>query len=151
MKELAASCLLLALLVGCATGKPKPVHPLHIEAPDFPLPARTAHVTGTVSLTLTIDADGRVTVVDAKASNPVEEQHPLLRKSATDNIERWTFEKPPFAPFRQTIVYDYEFDDALPAEGGPSALPRITQVEFDLPSHVSISANAAIIETNASK
>jgi hypothetical protein len=148
MGRLALIGLLIWLTAGCSANTRQPLCPKHIETPDYPPLARTAHVAGKITLAISIDADGRVENVEATSDNPVERAHPLLRKYAIENMQHWTFAKPSSAPYIQTIVYDYEFDDSLPPEGGASSLPAITKVNFDLPDHVAILTNLRIIDVS---
>ena len=104
-----------------------PLCPRHIEAPSYPYIARAVHVTGKITLTVTIDADGNVTHVDAKAEDPIQQAHPLFQKSAIENMQHWTFAKPPSAPYKQVVVYDYELGPAQPAAPGKHSLPAITK------------------------
>jgi TonB family protein len=105
--------------------------PMHIESPQYPTLARQTHITGEISLAVTIDADGKVKHVEATTNNPILRAHPLLQDSAVENMQHWTFAKPPFAPYTQAFVFDYEFDPTLPPSGGPSSLPSITKVTID--------------------
>ncbi len=127
-----------------------PLCPRHIESPGYPPIARTAHVTGKITLTITIDADGNVVHVDAPTDNPLKAPYSLLHKYAAENIQRWTFANPPSAPYTQTIVYDYEFDPALPAAGGKHSFPTVTKTTFDLPDRVTITTNLEILNTEKS-
>ena len=125
--------------------------PKHIETPQYPALARQAHVTGKITLTVTVDADGKVKHVEAATDNPVQRAQPLLQNSAVENMQHWTFAKPSFAPYTQVIVFDYEYDSTLPPSGGPSSLPSITKVTIDLPDRVNILINGEIIEPAKSK
>jgi hypothetical protein len=102
-------------------------------------------LTGKITLTVTIEADGNVEHVEATTDNPVQHGHPILQEHAIENMRHWTFAKPPSAPCTLIIVYDYEFDTALPPAGGPHWSPSITKVKFDLPDHVTILTNTTII------
>ena len=106
---------------------------------------------GEVTLSVTVDADGRVQHVTALPGDEKRQAHKLLRDSAVENMQHWTFSKPPTAPYTEVIVYDYENDPSLPPSGGPKGLPVLIRVVFDLPDHVTISMNDPIIETNESK
>jgi hypothetical protein len=150
MSRLSGFSFLVLLIAGCSASKSQPLYPKHIETPDFPPIARTAHVTGKIWLTVTVDADGNVGSVEAKAENPILQEHPLLQKYAIENMEHWKFLKPPSGPSKQVVLYDYEFDPSLPGEGGPSYLPAITKVNFDLPDHVAISTNLRFIDVSQS-
>lgn len=68
---------------------------------------------------------------------------PLLEIGAISNIRHWTFTKPPFAPYKQTIVYDYQIDDSLPLDGP-------TKVVFDLPDRVTIVTSNVPLEPSQS-
>ena len=103
------------------------------------------------TLTVTIDANGSVKHVEAATDNPVAQAHPLLQKYAIENMQQWTFAKPPSAPYTQVIVYDYEFDETLPSSGGPSSLPVISRVKFDLPDRVTILTNVMFIDGQNSR
>ncbi len=107
-------------------------------------------MTGKITLTVTIGAEGRVESVEGTAEDPRQRAHPLLQRYAIENMRHWTFAKPPAAPYRETIVYDYELDADLPPEDGPSSPPAITRVNFDLPDHVAILTNVQMIETSSS-
>jgi TonB family protein len=150
MTKPALLLLFICLLEGGSGKTQQDLCPRHIETPTFPPIARTAHVTGKITLKVTIDADGKVTNVESAADTSVQQTHPLLQKSAAENMQHWTFANPTSSPHSQTIVYDYEFDPSLPAEGGPSYLPEITRVTFDLPDHVTIRTNLRIIDTSQS-
>lgn len=145
MKSAAFTFLFFCIIGTCLAQDQPGVCPRHIETPTFPVIARTAHVRGKVVLSVTIDADGNVT--NAEADTLVG----LLNRSAIDNVRRWKFSKPPSAPYTETIVYDYEFDPSIPAEGGPRNLPAITNVNFDLPDRVTLLTNGMMIETSRSK
>jgi hypothetical protein len=142
-----------ALIAGACFGQDQmPPCPRHIEAPGFPPIARTAYVTGKITLTVTIDVDGNVSHVDATTDDPKLRDHaPLLQKYAVENMQHWTFAKPHSAPFTQVIVYDYEFDPALPAAGGKHNSPVITMATFDLPDRVTITTNLSFIDIATSR
>lgn len=148
MKSAAFTFFFFCIIGSCLAQDQPGLCPRHIETPTFPQIARVAHVTGKVILSVTIDADGNVT--NAEATNK-DKWVRLLKKSAIDNVRRWTFSKPPSAPYIETIVYDYEFDPSLPADGGPRNVGAITNVNFDLPDHVTLLTNVMTIETSRSK
>ena len=148
MKSLARVCLCTCFAATCFAQSREPLCPKHIEEPSYPPVARAAHLMGKIALSVTITADG--TVSDAQATN-VEGPLRLLARSAIENIRRWTFSKPPSAPYKETITYDYEFDESLPAAGGEKNFPVVTRVTFDLPDRVTILTNLSTIETMTSK
>jgi hypothetical protein len=146
MKKISLGCVFLCLAANCFGQNQKPLCPRHIETPDYPAIAGTAHLAGKFTLTATGNSDGNVMHVEATTDSPRAQAHPLLQKYAIANMERWTFAKPPYAPYTQAIVYDYEFDASLPPSGGPHALPAITKVNFDLPDRVTILTNFPMID-----
>jgi len=151
VKKSAFGCFLLFMAAACFGQIREGLCPKHIETPQYPTLARQTHVTGKITLTVTVDADGKVTHAEAVAANPVQRAHPLLQNSAAENMQHWTFAKPSLAPYTQVIVYDYEYDSTLPPSGGPSSLPSITKVTFDLPDRVNILINGEIIEPAKAK
>ena len=127
--------LLLFFFAGTCFGQVgEPLCPNHIETPVYPPIARTAHVTGKVSVALTINADGKVADVKATTTESNVPASHLLEAMTVTNIRRWTFAKPRIAPYKQTIVYDYEIDKSAP-------LDSPTKVSFDLPERVTIVAS----------
>jgi TonB family protein len=132
--------LILGVSLACATcicfaQEEARLCPRHIETPDYPTIARVANLTGKVSLRLTIDAEGNVIDAQGRMESNIPhtpEEVKILEKIAVSNIRKWTFAKPPSAPYTETIVYDYEIDKTRRARG--------TQVTFDLPNNVTIVA-----------
>jgi len=128
-----------------------PLWPKHIVTPEYPPIGRTAHVTGTVTLTLTIDERGSVQNAEAAKDSSLQQGPLMLQKYAIENVRQWTFEKPPSAPYSETIVYDFEFDSSLDAKGRPSEsrgrcyTPSISRVTFDLPERVTILTNVEVV------
>jgi len=111
----------------------------HIETPIYPSIAQIAHVTGKVTLMLTIDADGKVGDVKAVTMELTR----LLEHASVTNVRRWTFAKPSAAPYKQTVVYDYDIDGSLPLDGP-------TKVTFDLPERVTIVGSGRSVQTSNS-
>jgi TonB family protein len=145
MKKLMCSGFLPFLLaLSCMDQTQQSICPKHIETPTYPAIARTAHVSGIVALTLTIDADGKVS--DVKVTNEDERFVKLLERSAVDNIRLWTFTKPQSAPSKQNVTYDFQLDDKLPL-AGVNNYPLVTLVTYDLPDRVTIRANSQVIDT----
>ena len=130
-------CLVFCCAGPCLGQSQQPLYPRHIETPHFPQLARSANVTGSVSLIVTIDADGHVMKVDATTGPKI------LQAAAAENLQHWTFAKPQAAPYEETITYDYEFVDSLPGNDGTTP---ITNVNFDLPDRVTILANERLID-----
>jgi TonB family protein len=146
VKKSAFGCLLFFMAAACFGQIQGRLCPKHIETPQYPTVARQTRVTGKITLTVTVDADGIVKNVEAVTDNPVQRAQLLLQSSAVENMQHWTFAKPSSAPYTQVIVYDYEIDPTLRSSGGPSSLPSITKVTIDLPDHVKILINNIIIE-----
>jgi hypothetical protein len=77
---------------------------------------------------MTIDADGNVVKAEPNAEKSASE---ILARSAAQNVQHWTFAKPPSAPYTQIVVYDYVLGVDAPEWG---------RVILDLPDHVRIEA-----------
>jgi len=92
----------------------------------------------------TIDADRKVADVKALTIESIPSASHMLEVTALVNGRRWTFAKPPSAPHRQSIVYDYEIDASAP-------LDRPSKVAFDLPERVMIVGSARSVNKNRSK
>jgi TonB family protein len=144
--------LLLCMFAVRGSGQTQPpICPKHIESPTYPPLARQTRLMGEVILSVTVDAEGKVQGVMTLPGSANRQAPKLLRDSAVENMQHWTFSKPPAAPYTEVIVYDYEDDPSLPPSGGPKGLPVLTKVVFDLPDHVRISMNEPIIESGESK
>ena len=151
MRKTALGLLLFCLASSCFGQEQEPLCPRHIETPLYPQIARAARLSGKVTLIVTIDKDGGVRNVEAKTGQSVPQAHPLLKKYAAENMQHWTFAKPPSAPYVQDFVYDYELDPSLPLEGGKKSTTAIIKVSFDLPDRVTILANMVAGQTSESK
>lgn len=151
MRKRTVASLLLVVATTCFAQTQPAICPKHIETPEYPLLARQTRQMGEVVLLVTIDADGKIQHVMAILDKPNQQVYPLLQNAAVENMQHWTFAKPPFAPYTEVVVYDYEDDSSLPPSGGPKALPIITRVVFDLPDHVRILTNVPMMETDKSK
>jgi TonB family protein len=92
--------------------------PKHIESPTYPMLARQVRLTGEVTLSVTVDADGKVQHVTALPGDAKRQAHKLLRDSAIENVQHWRFSKPPTPQYTEVIVYEYEDDPSLPLSGG---------------------------------
>jgi TonB family protein len=146
MKKLICAGLLPFLLAfPCMSQTQESLCPKHIETPEYASIARTAHISGVVVMTLTIDAEGKVS--DVKVTNEDQRFVKLLEIGAIKNIRLWTFAKPQSGPFTSTITYDFQIDDKLPL-AGVKAYPTMTLVTYDLPGRVTIRTNAHAIETD---
>jgi TonB family protein len=139
MRTVLAACLLVWFSGSSFGQEEKPLCPTHIQSPGYPRIARVAHVEGKLVLSVTIDAGGDVTdVVVTNDGKSLE----LLKRDTIFNARTWRFTKPPLAPYKQTIVYEYEIDRALPLDD-----PR-TSVTFDLPGRVTIVTSGVSIQTD---
>jgi TonB family protein len=150
LKWVGLSLLYYLCATACRQTRPA-ICPKHIETPEYPLLARQTRQMGEVTLSVTIDAEGKVQHVVVMPVKPNQRAYQLLQDSAIENVQHWTFVKPPTAPYTEVIVYDYEDDPSLPPSGGAKRTPVITKVLFDLPDHVRILTNVPIIDANKSK
>jgi hypothetical protein len=107
----------------------------HIEAPQYDDIALAAHVTGIVTLEVTIDADGQVAQI-LRVGGP-----DVLSKSAQENVKKWSFDNLSKAPLVLNMIYDYRI------LGKPSD-KAVTSATFDLPGHVTVIVNPVSIETD---
>lgn len=123
-------CLVLVLSLGTGCSREEGICVKHLEVPDYPRIALSARIQGTVTLSLTIAADGRV--VSASGSG-----HPLLKSAAEANVRKWVFSgsKNASSVRQLTITYDYIITE------GTEDNPR-PEVVFDLPYRVEIRSNA---------
>jgi TonB family protein len=143
MKKLMCSGFLILVVALSCMGQMQSLCPKHIETPAYPPIARTAHVSGIVALTLTIDAGGKVS--DVTVTNEDERFVKLLEKSAVSNIRLWTFTKPQSAPAKQNVIYEFQLDDKLPIAGAKN-YPHVTIVTYDLPDRVTVRTNYQEVE-----
>ena len=119
--------LLTLVTAGCQKSH-RLLQPKHLVTPDYDRTAQIAHIDGHIVITATIDADG--SVIETRTTG-----QPILARSATANLKRWTFEKPRHLPWEQTIIYDYKLEGTASCEVSPSL------VTFDSPDRVTIVAN----------
>ncbi len=145
MKLMCSGFLAFLLALSCMGQTQQSICPKHIETPTYPTIARTAHVSGVVLLTLTIDDEGKVS--DVKVANEDDRFVKLLERGAITNIRLWTFAKPQSAPRKQNITYDFQLDDKLPL-AGVNDHPDVTLVTYDLPDRVTVRANNHVLETS---
>jgi TonB family protein len=127
--------LLFALATPTVTNAQDALCVKHIEAPQYDDIARAAHVTGVVTLAVTIDVDGQVTQV-SRVSGP-----DILSKSAQENVKKWSFDNRSKAPVVLNMIYDYRI------LGKPSA-KVVTSATFDLPGHVTVIVDPVSMETD---
>ena|SRR6185312_6575915 len=101
----------------------------HAEVPAYPEIARTAHITGAVTLHVTVNSG---IVRDSKPTAPA---NALLLNAARRNVESWHFSSSTSGSFDTTFSYKLE---------GPSTLlGENPKVELQLPFTVTITAHPA--------
>jgi TonB family protein len=142
VKRPASVISLICIAMACFGQLQQTLCAKHIEAPSYPPVAWLARIAGKVTLTATIDKDGKVQRVEPAANQSLTQNH-ILEKAATENLEHWIFAPPPSTPFSQTITYDYQFDESLPGSFEP-----ISKVSIDLPDRVTILGNTRFIDTS---
>jgi hypothetical protein len=127
MARLAATCLALGLACSTFGQGEELVYVKHIEVPEYGRMARLARLDGKVTLSITIDAGGKV--IQAEGTGAPR----ILCEQSEKNVRLWTFTKPTHAPVAQTIVYEYVLE-------GPAAEDYYSHATFDLPDRVKISS-----------
>ncbi|HTQ96926.1 MAG TPA: energy transducer TonB, partial [Candidatus Acidoferrum sp.] len=85
MKKSGFIFLLCMFAVPCLSQTQLAICPKHIESPTYPLLARQTRLMGEVTLSVTVDADGRVQHVTALPGDEKRQAHKLLRDSAVEN------------------------------------------------------------------
>jgi TonB family protein len=155
MTRIALISLMTWLVGGFSSPSQTPLFPKHIEPPEYPPIARTAHLMGKVRLTVSIDEHGNVQNAEAANDSPAQPAPLILQRYAIENVRRWTFEKPTSASYSAAIVYDFEFDPSLDAKGRPTKsqghchTPSTSKVIFDLPERVTILTNLEVLNTQS--
>ena len=119
--------LLIVLLFLGASPQAAPRFPVHVETPDYPLPALQARVDGDVEVFAEVDSQGRVVGTPFAAAGD-----PLLKQAAAENIRSWRFQ--PGAEERVKVTYHYMIEGTDMYGCGP------TQYKFDLPDSVTVIA-----------
>jgi len=127
MSRFATVCIVLLLSSTTFGQTGESVCVKHIEVPEFGPLARAARLAGKVTVSFTIDADGKV--VEAKGTGAPG----VLCTQSEMNIRLWTFTKPTSAPRVQTIVYVYLLE-------GPPSDHYYSHATFDLPEQVTITS-----------
>src|ERR1700739_2640522 len=94
---------------------------VHGDLPSYPGMAKTARISGTVRV--------RVTVVNGDVvGTEVVSGHPILTSAATENIKTWKFDKTVSTSFATTFIYQLEM------ENEETTHPSNPKLEFELPS-----------------
>jgi TonB family protein len=104
--QLSAAILGLVALGSVLTATVHSAEPPAISsavAPVYPAGARAAHITGDVSVDITIDRNGKVT--SAAAVNA----HPLLKKAVEDAARQWAFVAAPRGQTERMARLDFTF------------------------------------------
>jgi hypothetical protein len=135
------SLLFLSLAVlssGLPQGEQQPIiHVKHLESPvRYPPLARQTHMTGTILVKLTIDADGTVRKTESSVGDKNTLGFDLLKEDAERIVKSWTFGCtgcPPNAPFEHTIKFVYKIETEATA---PSL-----RVVMNLPDDITISTD----------
>jgi TonB family protein len=131
MKYVGLACLVSWLVMSAVAESQESIYVTHLEAPDYPRIARVANLQAKITITATINEDGKV--IQATADELTSVAHKVLQEFALENIQNWTFTKPPHTPYTQVVVYDYRLDSSKPASYCPT-----TALSFDMPGHVAI-------------
>jgi TonB family protein len=138
MRRVLLLALLFAMAAFSSADEPQSILPKHIQAPRYPVIAKTAHIEGEVAVQVTLDADGKVSDALALALPN------LLDRSCVESVRLWTFDRPPMAPFKETVFCDYKLNAAR------KNAPSEPLVLFDLPNRVTIVATPELVETQNS-
>jgi hypothetical protein len=138
MRQVWALPLLFALAAFSSADQPQTILPKHIQAPAYPVIAKTAHIAGEVEVQVTLDSDGKVT--EALAIGGPR----LLYRSSVESVQLWTFDRPPAAPFKESVFCDYKLNAAR--KNAPSEVI----VLFDFPNRVTIIATPELVQAQSS-
>lgn len=90
VEEWSRVLLLCMFAVPCLGQTQPPICPKHIESPTYPPLARQARLMGEVTLSVTVDAEGKVQHVMALPGSANRQAPKLLRDSAVENMQQWT-------------------------------------------------------------
>lgn len=99
---------------------------IHAEMPLYPRLARTAHISGTVLILITVER-GAVVETEVKSSSS-----PHLTRATIANIKTWQFESEDRTNFLVKYVYEIK--------GKRTPVPENPRLELDLPRLVKIVA-----------
>lgn len=128
--------IVIFLLAASAFGQSAPQAPaseathypnlVHAELPLYPPVARTAHISGTVEIQVTIEKGA---VIDAQVKSG---SSPYLSNPSLANVKTWQFQPEDRASFVVKYVYRIE--------GDQTPLPENPKVQLDLPRLVMVTA-----------
>ena len=127
--------LLFAMSAFLCADEPQTILPKHIQAPSYPVIAKNARIEGEVEVVVTLDSDGKVS--DALAVGVPN----VLHRSSVESVRLWTFDRPPMAPFKESVFCDYKLNAAR------KNAPSEPLVLFDLPNRVTIVATPERVDT----
>ncbi len=119
--------LILALLLSCFTHSAEKRCVTHVRSLDYPEVARSARVQGRVVLQLRVSRDGRAMSVAATSG------HPILRRSAEENVKTWVFEGGEESELE--VEYEFRLEEPKVYYRPP------TTTTFELPSKVLVVTN----------
>lgn len=143
------SLISLMLIAGTCLAQTNPLLcPKHIEVPQYSVVAWTARMTGKFDVKVSLDSEGKVSSADIENLG-IDSASQILGHASIRNAKQWTFEKPPYSPYKITITYEYGFDKSLPIDRQGER--QITKVLIDLPNRVSILSNQRIVVAYGSK
>lgn len=131
-KSLSVVALMVCVLVVCSNCERSRLKVEHMVQPDYPVPARSGNIEGTVELGIIIGMDGKVTDAHGSGANPI------LVEAAEENARQWIWGPFPAKfsfPHYQEIYYTYK----LVGKARPVVVvPPI--VNIDLPGRIEIIA-----------
>jgi TonB family protein len=108
---------------------------VHGDLPSYPAVAKTARISGTVRV--------RVTLVNGEVvGTEVVSGHPILTSAATENIKSWKFDKTVSTSFVTTFIYQLEMESEETSD------PSNPKLELELPSLAKITTKAPMAECN---
>jgi len=116
--------LILLLPIGTFTLGDAKICVKHLEAPQYPLMARLAQISGDVVVKVSISPEGTVAEVD-RISGPS-----VLRDYAAQNLKKWVFDHGE----ERNLEIQFKFKLQNP----PTNYAPPPVVTFDLPNHVEI-------------
>jgi TonB family protein len=104
----------------------------HADVPMYPQLARTARISGTVQVQVTVK-DGKVVSTEVKSGPP------MLAPATVENIQTWRFHPLVNATFTTKFIYQIETKEPLD--------PQNPRVELQLPLLVKITAVPVLLDS----
>jgi hypothetical protein len=112
-----STCLFVGLLVFCSTCQRHELKVEQIVQPEYPVPARSGNIQGTVQIGVQIGIDGRVLWAHGSGANP------YLVEAAEKNARQWIWGPFPAKfefPYYHEMLYVYRLEGkALAVAPGP--------------------------------